>query len=201
MTNSVDPLSLAQIIAAATECLIGSGFTQASSTTLPGIDSSRHRVFEDAYSVVAILVVDKWSDLRDGWIEAQSALVELMSDFVPKDAPKSWDGYLVLFTPGLVSLADKSAVARIRYDTGRVRKLIVTGEQLKEVADVENALLPLLPLNIEFGSAPSDEVLSRLPELLANEALKRETIQAVVDAHITQEPLVEALHTSLWGPK
>lgn len=201
MTQPREPLTLTEIIAAASSCLTSSGFVEASATTLKGIDKSRHRVFEDAYSIVALVVLDGWTDIRDGWIEAQSALVELMSDFIPKDTPKSWDGYLVLLTSGLVPLSEKPIVSRIRYDIGRVRKLIATGEQLKEVADIESALLPLLPIAIEIGATPSDGVLRRLPDLLKNEALSRESIQAVVDAQLSQEPLIEALHTSLWSAK
>lgn len=196
-----EPLTVSQILAAAAESLTTHGFLEATGGSLKGIDTSRHRVYEDAYSIVAVVVVDAWTDIRDRWIEAQSALVELMSDFVPKDTPKSWEGYLVLLTPGLVPLADKHLVSRIRYDTGRVRKLVATGEQLKEVADVEGALLPLLPLEIEARADSTDSVLRRLPELLANEELSRNLIQAVVDAHVAQEPLVDALHHSLWGDK
>lgn len=201
MTQPHEPLTLSQILAASSECLTAHGFLEASTTSLKGVDGSRHRIFEDAYSIVAIVALESWTDIREGWIEAQSALVELMSDFVPKDTPKSWDGYLVLMTPGLVSLAEKPIVSRIRYDTGRVRKLIATGDQLKEVADVHGSLLPLLPLAIEMTADATESVLSRLPDLLANEKLPRESIQAVVDAYVAQEPIVEALHDSLQRAK
>lgn len=201
MTHSRAPLTISEILAATSGCLTANGFVEASNTNLKSIDKSRHRVFEDAYSIVAIVALDSWADIRDGWIEAQSSLVELMSDFVPRDTPKSWDGYLVLLTSGLVPSNDKPTLSNIRYDTGRVRKLVATGEQLKEVSDIETALLPLLPLAIEMSTTSTDGVLRRLPDLLANKALSRDAIQAVVDAHLIQEPLIEALHNALWRRK
>lgn len=198
MTPTQEPLSPTQLLAAASSSLIANGFSEANNASLHGIDSGRHRIFEDPYCVVAVTVFESWAELQNGWIEAQSALVELISEYVPKNAPKSWDGYLVLFTPGLVPPTEKHHIEGIRYDTGRVRKLIATGEQLKEVSDVENALLPLLPLQDDIRSAASDGVLARLPELLENPALTRDAIKKVVDAFVSQEPLVEALHTYLW---
>jgi len=191
--STQDPLSLTQILAAASSALERFQFTEVT-RVLPGVDAGHHRLFEDSYCIVAVVVFQDWEELRTGWIDVQSAFVELMSQHIPKDAPKSWDGYLALLTPGLVPSNNEEVVSHIRYDTGRVRKLIATGGMLTEVSDVESALLPLLPLQEDETGATGEGVLSRLPDLLATDRLPRDLIKTVVDAFVAQEPLVESLH-------
>ena len=95
------------------------------------------RLFEDAYSIVALLVFDTWTELSGTWIEAQTALIELMSKHVLSWEAKAWDGYLVLLTLALVAPNETLEPTQIRYDTHRVRKILATGDELKRLPDVE----------------------------------------------------------------
>ena len=192
-------LSHTEILAAATSVLCKHGFTEVDNFALAGVDRSSQRLFEDTYSIVAIVAFQTWSDLVKEWIDSQASLVELISEHLSRDEYKTWEGYLVLLTSGLVPTSEVPQIERIRYDTGRVRKLVSTGAQLKEVSDVEEALLPLLPLDEPLEDASADAVLSRLPELLGGQELPSNSIQIVVDAFLKQEPLIESLHKQMDG--
>ncbi|MDA1052172.1 MAG: hypothetical protein O3C40_17070 [Planctomycetota bacterium] len=192
-------LSQTELLAAATSVLCKHGFSEVDGVALARIDRGSHRLFEDAYSIVAVIAFPNWIELINGWIEAQASLVELMSEHLSRDEYKAWEGYLALLTPGLVPTAEQQQIERIRYDTGRVRKLISTGMQLREVSDVEDALLPLLPLQESMQDSSEDTVLSRLPELLQGPNLPSDSIRTVVDAFLKQEPLIESLHKHMGG--
>ncbi len=199
MKSGSSSLSQTEILAAATSVLCKHAFTEVDNVALAGIDQSSQRLFEDAYSIVAIVAFQTWSDLIHEWVDSQASLVELISEHLSHDEYKSWEGYLVLLTPGLVPTSEQQQIERIRYDTGRVRKLVSTGAQLKEVSDVEEALLPLLPLDEPLEDASSDAVLTRLPELLGGQELSSDSIQTVVDAFLKQESLIESLHKQMDG--
>lgn len=192
MTKERDPLTQTQILAAASEVLKRFGFSEVS-RLLDGVGTA-HRLFEDSYSIVAVAIFLDWNELLKSWMDVQSAVVEEMTESIPKDAPKSWDGYLVLLTPGILPPSEEHHLAQIRYNTGRVRKLIATGDMLIDTADVETAILPLLPLSDEIKEATVDGALARLPDLLAGPQLPSALIRAVVDAFTSQEPLLETIH-------
>jgi len=197
-------LSPSEILAAASSILRTHGFIEGKTVQLSGIDPGSHRLFEDSYSVVAVVAFSNWHDLVRSWSDAQTAFVELISDNVSSEESKSWDGYLVLLTSSVVPEGDHALIDRIRYDTTRVRKLISTGEQLREVSDIEDALLPLLPLfDVPVFDVPEalspEAVLNRLPTLLKGPELSEDVIKAVVDAFLAHEPLIESLHKIAGG--
>lgn len=152
------------------------------------------RLFEDDYAIVAIVVYETWKDLSSNWADAQALLVELISRYITSYDPKSWEGYLVLLTPSLVGKQDRSEIIRIRYDISRVRKLIATGDDIKTLEDVKQALLPLLPLQVETVEQVGESVLAILPNLLSKRGLPEQAIRVVVDAFLEQRPIVESLH-------
>ncbi|MDZ4852650.1 MAG: hypothetical protein SGI77_25455 [Pirellulaceae bacterium] len=192
-------LSQTDILAAASSVLCRHGFAEVESFSLSGIDQLRHRLFEDAYTIVAVISFSSWKELSGSWIEAQASLVELMSEQLSKDEFKAWEGYLVLLTTGVVPTNEEPQVERIRYDTARIRKLVSTGSQLREVSDVEDALLPVLPLQEGIPNSTSDAVMNSLPELLHSEVLHADAIRCVVNAFLNQEPLAEAMHKYMGG--
>ena len=124
------------MLSVARETLVRNGFTEVILYTLAEIDSSNQGLFEDPYSLVAIVVFDTWSDLFREWSEVQASFVELISQHISKEERKSWDCYLLLWTPDFVPPAQLEKRQSIRYDTGRVRKLIASGEEIRELADV-----------------------------------------------------------------
>lgn len=191
--NDTNLLTTTNIMAAVSQILRNGGYTRIDEDSLPSFWSSeRIRLFEDPYSIVAVVVYETWKNLSSDWMKAQAALVELISEHVPRDDAKAWDGYLVLLTPSIApSQAD---VAKIRYDTSRVRKIVSTGEELKRLSDVEISLLPLLPFGEEGQAHEEESILDILPGLLAEKGIAEEAVRVIIEAYYEQQPLVERLH-------
>jgi hypothetical protein len=168
-----------QIVGAATELLVGHGFSSMGEIETPS--GSIIRTFEDRLSVVGIAYFATWQGLDAGWIEAQGALVELMSDRLTRSDPKAWEGYLLLFTSDLAP--DALAVDRVRRDTTRLRKLVTTGSELKGIAGVGDALLPVLPLELDGGTSDAERILDRLPQLLEPSGIDPGLARRVVIAY------------------
>ncbi len=81
-------LSQTEILAAATNILSKNGFSEIESIYLKGIDRESYRLFEDVYSIVAVVAFPNWQALVSGWIEAQSSLVELISEHLSQEEDK-----------------------------------------------------------------------------------------------------------------
>ena len=158
-----EPLNSTQLSAAAVEVLLGGGYVEATLDTSHG--AGNQRVFEDAYGIVALTVFETWSQLKANWHIEQGALVDLMADNVRRGEPKAWEGYLVLLTPGLLAPDDQVVLNDLRNDTNRVRKIIATGDELEELSQVGDALLPLLPLKVDVSAPSRGTLLDRLPSV------------------------------------
>src|SRR5438128_12448349 len=89
------------LLAAAAEVLQTHGYQPARPEHLKDWTASYVRVFEDAYGIVAVVVHETWQDLVSHWIDAQAALVNLISARIGQSEPKAWEGYLVLLTPSV----------------------------------------------------------------------------------------------------
>lgn len=189
-------LTTTQLLAEAKTTLASNGFTEVTLYRLQGIDSSNQCIFEDSYSLVAIVAFELWSNLIDEWHKAQTSFVELTSNHISEKEKKIWDCYLVLWTPDMAPMDQGDKKKTIRYDTGRVRKLIASGEDIREIADVKIALLPLLPIGENFCRSSEASVLDRIPDLLKSDELTKETIKLVIDAFEKQEPLFECIQSS-----
>lgn len=187
-----ETLTATQLLAAATEVLLSSGYVEAQI----GSSDLGSRVFEDAFGIVAIHVFDTWGQLRDQWHLAQGQLVDLISEHVRRAEAKAWEGYLVLLTPGLLPSTEMATINDLRGDTNRVRKLVATGEALGTLADVRSVLLPLLPLLIDDPSSAQTNLLELLPELLAENSIPLSVTGVVVDAFTSNESMLERLHSS-----
>jgi len=184
-------LTTSQLLAAVSELLEPGGYNPVQ----PADGwTSNSRLFEDPYGIVAVVVYETWADLAETWPDAQGHLVELISAHLRRPEPKSWEGYLVLLTPSVAPLAARSQLAEIRYDTNRVRKLVATGDDLRTLDDVEQALLPLLPLEVESQLESGPALLERLPDLLAARGIDAEAARTVVQAFIANESVLERLH-------
>jgi len=192
MNNHSEVLTPTEVVAAATEALAAGGYKQ-----IDGKFSEWHsptsRLFEDAYNVVGIVVFDTCSELLRSWADLQASLVNVISDNIGHAEWKAWDGYLVLLTPGLAPSAEANIEA-VRYDTTRLRKIVATGEDLRNPTDVERVLRPLLPLGLEQANLSQESALELLPKLLADQGVPTETSQLLVDAFRKQAPLLERLH-------
>ena len=174
----MDPLTSTQVLGTASELLVASGFVAVREVEL---DSGQPlRVFEDSLSIVGLVYFDTWLGLESGWIVAQGALVELMTSDLARSDPKSWEGYLMLFTGD--EPPDALAIDRIRRDTTRLRKLVTTGSELQVLAGVPDAMLPVLPLILDGPAIEAGRILDRLPELLAPSGVDQQLTRAAVRA-------------------
>lgn len=187
-------ITTTDMLSAARETLLANGFTEVTLYHLDRIDLSNQGLYEDSYSLVAIVVFETWSDLFHEWPDAQASFVDLISGHISRDENKTWDCYLLLWTPDFVPHDKSEERQAIRYDTGRVRKLIASGGEIRELGDISTALLPLLPITESASASTEESVLDQIPELLASQELPWLTIRAVVDAFHKRESLVEALH-------
>lgn len=152
------------------------------------------RVFEDYYGIAYVVVYDTWNELHDKWHRAQGELVDLLSRTFLRPEPKSWEGYLVLLTPGRPPTSRRHEVTSLRYNTKRVRKIVATGDELQTLGDVETALLPLIPLTVGRATTSGTSLLERLPELLENEGVSRDVTRVAVQAFLNNDSIVDKLH-------
>jgi hypothetical protein len=192
MTDSSFGYTTTDLIAAASQVLLEGGYRQINGQ-FPEWGTPTSRLFEDEYSVVGIAIFETCKELLQTWPDAQALLVDVISRHVGSQESKSWDGYLVLLTPGLAP-SESAALEAVRYDTTRLRKLVATGDDLKLPTDVERVLRPLLPLRPERASLVQQSALDLLPRLLAAQQIPEEVTRVVVDAFRQQSPLLEQLH-------
>ncbi len=192
MTDSSLGYTTTDLIAAASQVLLEGGYRQINGQ-FPEWGTPTSRLFEDEYSVVGIAIFETCKELLQTWPDAQALLVDVISRHVGSQESKSWDGYLVLLTPGLAP-SESAAIEAVRYDTTRLRKLVATGDDLKLPTDVERVLRPLLPLRPERASLVQQSALDLLPRLLAVQQIPEEVTRVVVDAFRQQSPLLEQLH-------
>ena len=192
MTSSSAGLTSTDLIAAASQVLTNGGYRRIV-RRFADWDTATSRLFEDEYNVVGVVTFDTCGQLLQGWPDLQGSLVDVISGQVGHEEGKSWDGYLVLLTPGLAPSED-ARIETVRYNTARLRKLVATGDDLRTSTDVERVLRPLLPLGQEGASVSQESVLDLLPRLLANQGIPTETTQVVVDAFREQAAILERLH-------
>ena len=192
MTSSSARFTSTSLVAAASQTLAAGGYQQIHDM-FPQWDTPTSRLFEDKYNVVGVVVFDTCSELLQAWPDLQGSLVNVISRYVGREESKSWDGYLVLLTPGFAASEDV-AIEAVRYNTTRLRKLVATGDDLQNPTDVERVLRPLLPLGQERAKLSQEPALDLLPKLLADQGIPKETTQLLVNAFREQLPLLERLH-------
>lgn len=185
------------LIAAASQALTNGGY-QLVARRFENWDTPTSRLFEDEYNVVGVVIFDTCGELLRAWPDLQGSLVDVISSQVGREEGKSWDGYLVLLTPG-VAPSEDTAVETLRYNITRLRKLVATGDDLQSPTDVERVLRPLLPLAQERASVSQGSALDLLPKLLADQGIPKETTQLIVDAFRDHSPLLERLHQHRGG--
>lgn len=194
MPNEPLPLTITDLLAAATSNLEDAGYKRVEQSDFPELNNSGSRIFEDSYNIVAVAVFNTWTELQDSWKDVQAGLVELISKYIERSDAKAWDGYLVLLTPSILNPQEISELVQIRYNTSHLRKLVAAGKELTVLQDVQRVLAPLLPLQVEQLSIERRSVLDELPLLLSIKGIPDSAVRAVVDAYQDQKPVVEALH-------
>lgn len=193
--DNLSPMTATDLLASASSILESGKYKRVQDTRIQQWPTPNYRVFEDDYHLVALVVYETWEKLVSNWMDAQTALVDLMSNYMTSSDPKAWDGYLVLLTTGVPGLESSEKVNEIRYDTTRVRKIVGTSEDIITIGDVKRVLQSLLPLEPELHLDVGESALDILPSLLAQRGLQEEYVATVVNAFRDRQPIVERLHT------
>ena len=81
----------------------------------------------------------------------------------------------------------------IRRDVTHARKLLITGDELVSLDDVERGLLPLLPLRTHEIEGGDQTALDLLPDLLSQRHIPTGAVDALLTAFADQQPLAERL--------
>ena len=118
--------------------------------------------------------------------------MDLISKYFSRGDAKAWEGYLVLVTLE-DPIANDYTLDRIRRDTTRVRKLIITGRSLSTIEGVRSALLPLLPLFDINTRAGMERITDRLPGLLSRQGVPEDLAVEVVRAFNDNRSPMEAV--------
>lgn len=192
MSDSSRGFTSTDLLAASSHTLMAAGY-QNIRKTFPDWDTPTSRLFEDRYNIVGIVVFGTCGDLLKEWPDRQASLVDVISSHVGRAESKSWDGYLVLLTPGLAP-SETAELDAVRYDTTRLRKLVATGDDLATSTDVERVLRSLLPLADEQVHVSQESTLDLLPKVLAERGISEEVTQILINAFREQLPLLEELH-------
>jgi hypothetical protein len=182
-----------ELLAASSSVLSANGYHAVPQSLLER-DGQDYRAFEDPYAVVSLFVFETWEDLTAGWREAQGAVVELLSRHFERDEPKAWEGYLVLLTADIVPTSRSAEVAEIRSDTTYVRKLVLTGNEIRSIADIEGELRPVLPLHSEPSVQELASAVELLPSVMSRHGAPGGAVRVAVASFMSQEPLAESLH-------
>lgn len=185
------------LVATATEVLLGAGYRRVDRSRIGEWPAPEGRVFEDPYSVAAVVGYETWTDLAATWLDAQAALADLLSRHFHREDAKAWDGYLVLMTPSVLPRESRLDALALRSNTTHTRKLLITGEDVQTLDDVERGLLPLLPLHGDVVAQQPVSVLELLPDLLERRGVRRDAVEAVIRAFAEQQPPAERLNELL----
>jgi hypothetical protein len=194
----IDGLTVSSLVARATDVLVSNGFVR--------VDDDRSRVdapagvrmFEDVYSLVGLIGFETFGQLEGEWQRVESAVGDTLGRYLTVGEAKRWDTYLVLMTPSS-RLESEDGVEAIEANTSRTRKLVISGDDLRQLADVEEALLPLLPLDTGLAPVQTGDALDRLPALRGRRGVELPLAEALVDAWRKNQTMITQLHEVMHG--
>lgn len=193
MTGGATQITTTNLIGASAEAFQAGGYRDVDPSRVVGWPAASARIFEDEFGIVAAVAFETWSDLVDNWQDVQSAFVDLITENLSQGIPKAWEGFLILMTPSPVPVTERDLATSIRVDLHRVRKLLITGDELGGLGSVRRTVLSLLPFDIPHSMTDSDSTLEMLPSLLQGSGVPVEETEAVVAAFLRGESLLENL--------
>lgn len=177
------------------------------------VDCARHQTwpagsmaFEDEYSVIAVWTFESVEELVAGWGAAQDHVVDFLGANVIATDPKSWDGYLILVSMDGVPEELVAELSAIRSDTRRVRKLVLTADDLpirvfdslELTPQVRRTLAPILDLDLDTTPGRSDP-LATLPKRVAGAFGDSAHLDVVIAAYEAGKSPLDALHERLFA--
>jgi hypothetical protein len=132
------------------------------------------RIYESKYSIVSVWEFKSAQELVENWATAQDLTSEVMASRLDANEAKSWDGYLILCSPGTSDDEAVRAMDGIREDTRHLRKILVVAtisgpahDHSRSLANIRRSLAPLLPLelsdSVEAGD-PLETIESRVDD-------------------------------------
>ncbi|MGX5652536.1 hypothetical protein ACWKW4_19950 [Hydrogenophaga borbori] len=116
-------------------------------------------VFEDDSVIGFVFSYPNVRSLIASWSSDSEAAVSAHQLALRRAGQKAWNTYMVLLASGEASYADLAALAAIEEDLTGTRK--IARSDVKDISDVEAALLPLLPLQ----SAPKLDAVDMVYEI------------------------------------
>lgn len=128
-------------------------------------------------------MVDSWHDKQDRFVQTQSVALE-------RDARKAWNVYSVFICPEAASGPQLGQMNSVEEDFHVSRKIMKAS--IASRADVENALLPLLPIQARV-QLPRANVLGRIREELRHVDPR---LEALLDGASTDDIVALFLHES-----
>ena len=81
------PFTTTTLLAAAADVLENSGYRPVPRERIGSWPSPNARVYEDPYSIAALMAYDTWGDLAGGWLDAQGALWGVKTRFASREIP------------------------------------------------------------------------------------------------------------------
>jgi hypothetical protein len=136
---------------------------QAGYRTTPGTDAETC-YFEDDSIVGAVLIYDDVTTLLERWERRQDAFLTQNARPLRQDPLKAWNIYTVHLTQTRADESDYTRLFNIEHDFRGTRKIARAGVVI--VSDVNDALLPLMPLQRLVALTASD-LRSRAKQRLA----------------------------------
>ncbi len=116
-------------------------------------------IFEDDSVIGFVFSYPNAQSLIAGWGNDSEAAVSAHQLALRRAGQKAWNTYVVLLASGEASYADMAALSAIEEDLTGTRK--IARSDIKDISDVEAALLPLLPLQ----SAPKLDAVDMVFEI------------------------------------
>jgi len=151
-------------------------------------------IAEDDFGIVGLEVFSTWEQLTKKWPETQAALVKLVSRKISRSSPRFYDSYLVLICRNPVGLKEEKA--EIERDTNRVRKIIISAEDITSIGSFRRSLDQLMPLNIQSETVSATDPLEQLPKVLSN-SVDEKIVGSVIEAFRNLRSPMEAIYKEI----
>lgn len=116
-------------------------------------------IFENDSVIGFVFSYPNAQSLIAGWRDDSDAAVSANQFVLRRAGQKAWNTYVVLLASGGTSYAEIAALAAIEEDLTGTRK--IARSDIRDISDVEAALLPLLPLQ----SAPKLDAVDMVLEI------------------------------------
>lgn len=131
------------------------GFTAVRSS----VKGSEVLIFEDDSVIGFVFSYPNVQSLIAGWESDSEAAVSAHQLALRRAGQKAWNTYVVLLASGEATYAEMAALAAIEENLTGTRK--IARSDMRDISDVEAALLPLLPLQ----SAPKLDAVDMVLEI------------------------------------